>query len=277
MIQVAAYNTLSIIRIVEIGAYLEDGNTGLLLPKRYVPAGADVGDSLTVFVYHDGEDRLIATTQAPLATVHQIAHLKCVGTTAQGAFLDWGLMKDIFVPKSQQKSTMYQGEYYFVKIYIDAQTGRAAATEKIDHQIINQPLTVTEQEQVQVTIYRETNIGYVCIINHLHQGVLHYSDVFSKVHIGNVYNAFIKKIYADTNHIDLVLGTMGYAKVDTEAAKILQLLQEHNGYLPYHDKSSPEAIQDYFGMSKKVFKMTIGKLYKEKKIELTTSGIKLVI
>jgi predicted RNA-binding protein (virulence factor B family) len=276
MIKVADYNTLRIDRFVEIGAYLDDGDKGILLPKRFVPENVDIGDEIEVFVYYDSENRLIATTQKSFAKVEEIAFLKVVTTTNQGAFLDWGLMKDLFVPKSKQKSTMYKDEYYFVKIYIDEQTGRAAAQEVSDAIMQNETLTVKELEPVHIRIYRESNIGYVCIVNHQHEGLLHYADVFKKLYIGDAFEGFVKKIYADTNKLDIVLGKAGYKKVEDETEKILRLLIENDGYLPYHDKSLPEEIYDYFGMSKKVFKMTIGNLYKSKKIEMTQTGIKLV-
>jgi uncharacterized protein len=276
MLSVGDYNKLRLDRFVEFGAYLDDGDRGILLPKRFVPQGVDVGDELDVFVYHDSEDKLIATTQKPIAKVNEIAYLKCVSTTASGAFLDWGLMKDIFVPKSKQKSLMVQGEYYFVKIYIDEQTGRVAANEKIDFLLQNENLTVKELEPVHVLLYRESNIGYVCIVNHQHLGVLHFNEVYKRIYLGDALEGFVKKIYPETNNLDIVLGKVGYQKVEDETEKILRLLQENDGYLPYHDKSDPEDIYNYFGMSKKVFKMTTGNLYKKKLIEFTSTGIKSV-
>jgi uncharacterized protein len=276
MIKVADYNLLRVNRFVEFGAYLDDGDKGILLPKRFVPENCDVGDELEVFIYHDSEDKLIATTQKSLAKVNEIAYLKVISTTAYGAFLDWGLMKDIFVPKSKQKEPMYKDQYYFVQIYIDAQTGRAAATAKIDYLLQNENLTVQELEMVHIQIYRETPLGYSCIINHQHEGLLHFNEVYKKVFIGDALEGFVKKIYPETNNIDLVLGKIGYQKVEGETEKILRLLQENDGYLPYHDKTDPEEIYNYFGMSKKVFKMTTGNLFKQRKIEFTKTGIKLV-
>lgn len=276
MIQVAAYNTLRVDRFVDFGAYLDDGDKGILLPKRFVPTNCAIDDMLTVFIYHDGEDKLIATTQKPLATIGQIAYLKVVSTAAFGAFLDWGLMKDIFVPKGKQKDTMYKDNYYFVKLYIDEQTGRVAATEKIDVLLQNETLTVKELDTVTVTIYRQTNIGYACIVNHTHIGLLHFSDVFKPIEIGETYPAFIKKIYDESNNLDIVLGKKGYQKVEDETEKILRLLHENNDYLPYHDKSAPEEIYSFFGMSKKVFKMTTGNLFKQRKIIFTATGFQLV-
>jgi uncharacterized protein len=274
MIKVADYNTLRIDRFTDVGAYLDDGGEGLLLPRRFVPTNAKLDDQVEVFVYHDGEDRPIATTQKPLAKVGEIGYLKVISTTSFGAFLDWGLMKDIIVPKSKQKDLMYNGEYYFVKIYVDEQSGRAAATAKIDTQIQNETLTIKELESVHIRVYRESNIGYVCIVNHQHEGVLHFNDVFRKLYIGDAFEGFVKKIYPETNNLDIMLGKVGYNKVEDETEKILRLLDENNDYLPYHDKTAPEDIYSFFGMSKKVFKMTTGNLYKKKIIEFTETGFK---
>ncbi|HTL07300.1 MAG TPA: S1-like domain-containing RNA-binding protein [Chitinophagaceae bacterium] len=275
MIQVGAYNILPVQRSTQVGVFLEDGKDGLLLPKRFVPAGTRVGDKLEVFVYHDSEDRLIATTQRPYAVVGEIAYLKAVTVTRQGAFLDWGLMKDLFVPNSKQLSGMRVGAYYLVKLYIDAQTGRVAATEKLEFELSNEPLTVKEKETVKLVVYRKSDIGYVVIINNLHTGVLHNNEIYRNIQVGDQFEGFIKHIRPD-NKIDVAAGKPGYERVEDEAGKILRLLQENNGYLPYHDKSSPEEIYDVFGMSKKTFKMVTGSLYKNRKIVFTEAGIKLI-
>jgi predicted RNA-binding protein (virulence factor B family) len=275
MIKVGDYNKLKVMREVDFGVYLDDGKEGILLPKRFVPQGVKPGDELDVFLYHDGEDRLIATTQKPKGKVGDIVRLKAVSVTKQGAFLDWGLMKDIFVPKSKQLSGMREGGEYLVKIYIDEQTGRVAADEKIERMLSNDNLTVKEMDEVDITILRGTDIGYFVIINNVHTGVLHFNEVYREIDMGDKYKGYIKKIYPD-NKIDVVLGKPGYNRVEDEAGKILRLLNENNGYLPYHDKSAPEEIYSFFGMSKKAFKMTTGSLFKQRKIIFTQTGIKLV-
>jgi hypothetical protein len=275
MIEVGRINKLSIQRFTAVGAYLDDGKDGLLLPKRFVPRNARVGDIIDVFVYHDSEDRLIATTQRPRALVDEIAWLRAVSVTPHGAFLDWGLMKDLFVPRSKQLMGMRAGGDYLVKLYIDEQTGRIAATEKIEPLLSNELLTVREKEIVHLTIYRQTEIGFVVIINHRHTGLLHANEVYRPLKVGDQTEGYIKTIRPDKK-IDVVLGKPGYQRVEDEASKILRLLGENNGYLPYHDKSDPEDIYEFFGMSKKVFKMTTGRLYKERKIVFTKTGIKLV-
>lgn len=275
MIKVGDYNRLQVQRITQTGAFLNDGKEGLLLPKRFVPHDTKVDDEVDVFVYHDSEGRLIATTLHPNAVVGDIAFMKVVSTTPQGAFLDWGLMKDLFVPKSKQVSDMRLGGEYLVKLFIDEQTGRVAATEYIEQGLSNEELSVKELEIVDLLIFRETELGYAVIINNKHLGLLYFNEVFQNIAIGDKVEGFIKTIRPD-NKIDVALGKPGYQKVEDEADKIMRLLRAKNGYLPYHDKSAPEEIYEVFGMSKKVFKMTVGKLYKEKKIELTKTGMKLI-
>lgn len=274
MVTPGHYNTLKVLRLVSIGAYLDDGNEGILLPRRYLPADTRIGDALEVFVYHDSESRMIATTEKPLGVVGDIVMLEAVSVTPLGAFLDWGLSKDIFVPKSKQRSRMYAGERYLVKIYLDEQTNRVAATEKIDSFLSNETVSVKEMEQVQLVVYRRTDIGYLVIVNNRHTGVLHYNEVFKALSPGEKLTGFVKKIYED-NKIDLVAGKPGYERVADEGQKILDLLKENSGYLPYNDKSDPDAIYRFFGISKKTFKMTLGNLYKQRKIRFTKTGIQL--
>ncbi|MBX2887085.1 MAG: RNA-binding protein [Ferruginibacter sp.] len=270
---------MKILRVVDFGVYLDNHAEGILLPGRFVPQGAKTGDELDVFLYHDSEDRLIATTQTPLGMVGDIVRLKAVSTTPQGAFLHWGLMKDIFVPRSQQRSLMRPQGEYLVKIYLDEKTGRVAATEKFENTLQNTQITVSENEQVNLTVLRRTDIGYLMIINNQHTGVLHFNETFRQIRVGDCISGFIKKIIAKENgefKIDVVLGERGYGRIEEESEKILTLLKENNGYLPYYDKSDPESIYDFFGMSKKTFKMAIGNLYKAKIITLEKSGIRLV-
>jgi hypothetical protein len=263
-------------RKVDFGFYMDDGAEGILLPKRFVPSGLQVDDTICVFVYHDSDNRLIATTQEPFAVVGDIAALKVVAITNQGAFLDWGLMKDLFVPVSQQLSSMRLGGKYLVKLYLDKQTGRVAATEKIDNQISNDVLTVKEGEKVKLQVYRESDIGYVVIVNQVHQGLVYKNEVFTHLHIGQmIEEGFVKKIRED-NKLDIGIGKQGVEKLDDDQVKLIQLLKLHKGFLPYHDKSSPEDIYAFFGISKKAFKMNVGILYKAKKITIEDGGIRLI-
>jgi len=282
MIQVGQYNHLKIIREVDFGVYLDDGGEGILLPKRFVPANAKIGDDITVFVYHDGDERLIATTQQPKGLLGDIVKLRAISITPHGAFLDNGLMKDLFVPTSKQLQGMIPNGDYLVKIYLDEQTGRLAATEKLEPYLSNEELTVKELDVVDLLVYRRTDIGYVCIINNQHTGVLHHNEIYRNITAGDRFTGFIKKIYPEDKggdlrfRIDVAAGKPGYNRVEDETEKILRLLRENKGYLPYHDKSDPEEIYSFFGMSKKTFKMTTGNLYRQRKISFEKDGIKLI-
>jgi predicted RNA-binding protein (virulence factor B family) len=274
MIKMGEYNFLKVIKEKPMGVFLDDGAEGILLPKRYVPGGTKTGDELKVFLYYDSEDRPIATTQSPYGVLGDIVKLKVVDVTPQGAFLDWGLMKDLFIPKSKMKTYMVRNGEYLVKIVMDEKTGRLSATEKLEPYLSNENLTIKEKEIVDLTVYRKTDIGYEVIINNMHKGILHNNEIYRNITIGDKFKGFIKNILPE-NKIDVAAGKPGYSRVEDEAQKILRLLNENNGYLPFHDKSSPEDIYSFFGMSKKTFKMTTGNLYKQHKISFTKTGIQL--
>lgn len=275
MVKMGEYNKLKVIKVKEMGVFMDNGEEGILMPKRFVPAGTKIGDELKVFLYHDGEGRPIATTQKPFGVLGDIVRLKAVSVTPQGAFLDWGLMKDLFIPKSAMVSFIRPMGEYLVKIVMDEQTGRVAATEKLERFLSNESLTVKEKEEVDLLVYRQTEIGYEVIINNRHKGILHANEIYRPIEIGDRFPGFVKNILAE-NKIDVVAGKPGYQRVEDESEKILRLLQENNGYLPYHDKSSPEEIYEFFQISKKTFKMTTGNLYKQHKILFTKTGIQLV-
>lgn len=282
MIKVGEYNNLKVIREVDFGVYLDDGAEGILLPKRFLPKNIKIDDDVTVFLYHDGEDRLIATTQKPKGILGDIVKLRTISVTEHGAFLDNGLMKDLFVPKSKQQQGMIPNGEYLVKIYLDEQTGRLAATEKIDPFLSNEELTVAELEVVDLIVYRRTDIGYVVIINNQHTGVLHHNEIYRNITAGDKFQGFIKKIYPEDMtgterfRIDVSAGKPGYNRVEDATEKIQRLLNENEGFLPYHDKSHPDEIYEFFAMSKKTFKMTIGNLYKQRIISFEKDGIKLI-
>ena len=280
MVKIGQYNLMKVIKEKPMGVFLDDGQSGILLPKRFVPPGTKVGDTLKVFLYHDSEDRVIATTQEPYGVLGDLVKLKAVSVGPQGAFLDWGLMKDLLLPSSRQVSFIRKGGEYLVKIMMDEKTGRLYATEKIDAFLSNKNIEVHEKAIVDLIVYRKTDLGFVVIINNKHTGLLYFNELFRPLQPGDRLTGFIKKIYPPNEQgdclIDVGVGKPGYERVAGEKKKILALLQEANGYLPYHDKSSPEEIYAVFGMSKKTFKMTIGKLYKERKLDITESGIKLL-
>jgi predicted RNA-binding protein (virulence factor B family) len=274
MVNVGQYNTLKVVKEVDFGLYLDGDGEEILLPKRYVPKDAKVDDEITVFIYHDNEGRLIATTDKPFAAVGEIAMLEVADVNPSGAFLKWGIMKDVFVPISMQEKRMRPGDRRLVRLFIDERTGRVTATEKIDKYLSNYDLTVKEHEAVDLVVYQTTDIGYKVIINSRHLGVMHHNEVFKDYEIGDKLKGFIKKVRPD-NKIDVSPGVMGYTRVSGEEEKILNMLEANNGYLPYNDKSDPDDIYAFFGMSKKTFKMTLGGLYKKRKISFTQTGTKL--
>ena len=275
MVKMGEYNVLKVIKEKSMGFFLDDGDVGILLPKRFVPTGTKIGDDLKVFLYHDGEDRPIATTQKPFGVLGDIVKLKAVSVTHQGAFLDWGLMKDLFVPKSKIQNFMIPNGEYLIKIVMDEQTGRLAATEKLEPFLSNENLTIKVKDEVDLLVYRLTDIGYEVIINNIHKGILHKNEIYRTIAIGDRFAGFIKNILPE-NKIDVAAGKAGYTRVEDETEKVLRLLKENGGYLPYHDKSSPENIYSFFGMSKKTFKMATGNLYKQHKIFFTKTGIQLI-
>ena len=274
MVKMGEYNFLKVTKERTMGVFLDNDAEGILLPNRYVPPGTKPGDELKVFLYFDSEDRPIATTQTPFGILGDIVKLKVVDVTHQGAFLDWGLMKDLFIPKSQIKTFMVKNGEYLVKIILDERTGRLTATEKLEPYLSNEILSIKEKEIVDLIVYRRTDIGYEVIINNMHKGILHNNEIYRDIAIGDKFKGFIKNILPE-NKIDVAAGKPGYSRVEDEAEKIIRLLKENDGYLPYHDKSSPEDIYSFFQMSKKTFKMTTGKLYKQQKITFTITGIQL--
>jgi len=280
MVKMGEYNLMKVIKEKSMGVFLDDGAEGILLPKRFVPQGTKIGDELNVFLYFDSEDRPIATTQKPFGVLGDIVKLKVVNVTHQGAFLDWGLMKDLFIPKSKMKNFMVKNGEYLVKIVVDEKTGRLAATEKLEPFLSNESLSVKEKEIVDLIVYRQTDIGYEVIINNIHKGILQNNEIYRDISIGDKFKGFIKNILPDKKTgaylIDVAAGKPGYERVEDEAQKILRLLNENDDYLPYHDKSSPEEIYSFFQMSKKTFKMTLGNLYKQGKITFTKTGIQLI-
>ncbi len=277
MIQAGSYYKLPVVKKLDFGLYLDAQEAGeVLLPKRFVPEGLDVGDTVEVFLYHDNESRLIATTQQPKAVVGEIAVLTVKDIMHQGAFLDWGIMKDVFLPLSQQSRVLYKGMKIAVLLYLDTLTGRVAATEKFQHKIKENPIKLKENDVVNLLVTRKTELGFEVLIHQEHIGLIHYSDVFFDLQVGDRLKGYIKKVFED-NKIDVMPGERGYKKVESEAEKIIRLLEEHNGYLPYHDKSSPDEIYSFFGMSKKTFKMVLGNLYRAQKIVFTQTGIQKTI
>jgi len=274
MINLGRLNNLTVVRHVPFGLYLDGGEDGdILLPKRYVPEGCQIGEELQVFVYTDSEDELVATTQRPKAMVGQFAYLKVVSVNQVGAFLDWGLAKDLLVPYPEQRRPMQEGKSYLVYVNIDNE-GRVVATSRIDRFLDRWPVKYKKGEAVQLIIAEKTELGIKAIINHAHWGLIHHEDVFGQLRYGSSVQGFVKNVRED-GKVDLVTSKPGRDKVDELAEAILTRLQESGGFLPLHDKTPAEDIQQRFGESKKSFKSAIGLLYKQRKIIIEVGGIRL--
>ena len=276
MLNIGNYNTLRIIKILSFGAYL-DGGEGkeILLPTRYVPNGAQVGDEVEVFIYHDNEGRLIATTLHPNAVVGEFAFMQVKSVNTMGAFLDWGLMKDLLVPYKEQKLTMREGKWYLVYVRLDHVTGRVMASARIEKFLNNIPPKYEFNQEVSLLVADDTEIGYKVIVNNLHWGMVYHNQVFQRLEKGEHLKGYVKEIRED-DKLDISLTPLGYQKVDGIAQTILQALQMQNGFLPVHDKSDPEVIYSLFRCSKKAFKQAIGALYRQHRIALEPDGIRLI-
>jgi uncharacterized protein len=276
MAQVGKTNNLRVVKKVSIGCYLDGGEQGeILIPRRYVPEDIEVDEYIDVFIYFDSEDRIIATTEEPKIKLGEIAMLQAVSVTSSGAFLDWGLPKDIFVPFKEQQQRMEEGKWYIVGLYIDYETNRLAASAKIDKFLDNTPPEYKVGQEVDLMIYNQTDLGYSAIVNNAHWGVLYENEIFRQLSRGKKLKGYIKKV-RDDDKIDLILQKPGYEKVDDISKSILDKLEKNNGVLWLTDKSEPEEIYHMLGISKKVFKKAIGSLYKAKRIVLENNCIKLL-
>ena len=269
-------NSLKILKEVDFGLYLDGEELGeILLPIRYVPSHAAIGELIDVFLYHDSEDRIIATTEMPYAMVGQCAYLKCIATNHAGAFLNWGLMKDLLVPFNQQKPPMEEGKSYVVRLYVDEQSGRIAASAKLDRFLFqDSDEDFKIGEQVSLLNANKTDLGYKVIINHTHWGLLHHQRASRPLKRGEKFTGYIQNI-RDDGKIDVAMHRNTHDKLDDTAQLILQALQAHDGFLALTDKSSPDAIFDALHISKGLFKKSIGTLYKKKYIQLQADGIQL--
>ena len=274
MSQLGKMNILEISRFVSFGAYLKDGNNEILLPRKYIPNHCKEGDKVQVFVHKDSEDRIIATTKQPKAMVGDFACLQVTDVTDIGAFLDWGLEKDLLVPFREQKLRMEKGRWYTVYLYLDNVTQRIVASSKV-HKFLNQtdfPYKVGDKVQVMV-IYR-TDLGFMCIIEKNHTGILYENEVFIEINQGQHLEAYVKKVRPD-GKIDLALQKQGYSKIDGLPEQILEKLKAQAGFMPLNAKSSPDEIYNIFGVSKKTFKMAVSSLYKQRLITIEENGIRL--
>lgn len=279
MVDLGHYNELEIAREVDFGMYLTSEDGDILLPRKYIPEGAKAGDKVRVFVYRDSEDRVIATNLTPHATVREFACLMCKDSTDFGAFLDWGLEKDLLVPLHNQKEKMRPGHKYCVYVYLDDTSDRIVATTKLGKYLHNDDpdRDLTENQGVELLIAGFTDIGIKVIIDNRYMGMLYKNEVFKDVQMGDRLQGYIKTLRPD-NKIDVTLRKPGTTGLDesTEAGdKVMDVLEKAKGYLPLSDKSSPDEVYRMLGMSKKVFKKAIGGLYKAGKIEIDTDHIRL--
>jgi len=269
---------LEVLRSTEIGLFLdtEDRNyNGILLPKRYVPSGIEVGDFMDVFIYRDSEDRIIATRLDPYIRVGEFAYLNVNKVESYGAFLDWGLPKDLFVPLSQQRMLMVNDGYYLVYAYLDAQTDRIAATAKVHRHLQNEAEDLEVGQEVNLLICDETDLGVRVIVDNKFWGLVFHNEIFQHLEEGQKTIGYVKGIRLEDNKIDMTLKKQGMAEVTDARSQIIEVLYDSNGFLPLNDKSAPEAIYDELEMSKKVFKKAIGNLYKDKMITIKKDGIHL--
>lgn len=275
-IELGKFNQLEVVKQVDFGMYLDGGEEGeILLPTRYVPEDCKVGDWLNVFLYLDNEERLIATTLTPLVQVGEFACLEVSWVNQFGAFLNWGLMKDLFVPFSEQKMKMQVGNKYIIHAYIDDESFRIVASAKVDRYLSKEKAPYQPGEEVNILIWQKTDLGFKAIIENMYSGLLYDSEIFQTLHTGDTLKAYIKQVRED-GKIDLILQKPGFEKVDDFSKTLYHYIADHGGRIGLNDKSPAEEIYDVFGVSKKTFKKAVGDLYKKRLILLHEDGIELV-
>jgi len=277
MIELGKYNTLEVRRKTSVGLFLSDreGNE-LLLPNKYIPEGIEIGEEIKVFIYKDSEDRIIGTTLTPKVFLHQFAYMKVEMISQHGAFLDWGLEKQLFVPFREQARKMEEGKWYIIYMYRDEESDRLVASSKINGYLDNDELTVKVGDQVDILICESTDLGINVIINNIHKGLIYHNELFAKVNIGDIRKGYIKNIRED-NKIDVQLQKQGYGNVEPSAQIILEKLKANGGFLELTDASAPEDIAKQLEMSKKTFKKAIGSLYKNHLINIEQTGIRWIM
>lgn len=280
MIQIGDFHSLEINRERPQGWYLtipgedEENSPAVLLPNKYCDESKQIGDIIKVFVYLDSQERPVATTLEPAMALHQFGTVTVKSVTGFGIFCDWGVEKDLFIPNGELTTPANVDDTLVAFLYLDEETGRLVGSNKIENIIDNEEVDIKTGDEVNLRIYRRTQLGLMAIINDRNIGLLYDTEVFSKVNIGDNTKGFVKKI-RDDNKIDLTLQIQGHKIIEPSAETILQKLKQANGFLPYHDKSDPKAIADAFAMSKKTFKKAIGSLFKQRVITIKSDGIHL--
>ena len=269
-------NLLRALREAAPGMYLDGGSHGeILLPKRYIPRGAKAGSRFDVFVYRDSEDRLVATTEVPSAIVGEFALMRVVSVHPKiGAFLDWGLAKDLLLPLAEQSRPLREGEWILIRVLLDPESDRILASTRLSRWLNLTPPTYAEGDAVQLLIEGETPLGYNAIVNQAHSGLLYHSELAAPLSVGERMDGFVRKVRPD-GKIDLGLDRVGYRRIGPLTGQIIDALKRDRGFLPYHDQSSPEEIRAAFGVSKKAFKQAVGALYSERLISIEAEGIRL--
>lgn len=269
------FNVLEVVKFVDFGLYLDGGAEGeILLPSRYIPEGTEVGDELRVFLYLDNEERLIATTQEPLVQVGQFAWLEVAWVNQYGAFLNWGLMKDLFVPFREQKMKMEQGKSYLVHCHLDEESYRIVASAKVERYLSEERPPYPEGEEVDILVWQKTDLGFKVIVENHFGGLIYDNEIFTPLRSGMRLTAYVKQVRPD-GKIDLILQRGGRKATGDFSEQLLLYLQSHDGYCSLGDKSPAEAIYETFGVSKKVFKKAVGDLYKRRLVLLSEEGIRL--
>ncbi|MCD8319104.1 MAG: S1-like domain-containing RNA-binding protein [Paraprevotella sp.] len=275
-IKLGKTNRLTVVKAVDFGMYLDGGYAGeILLPLRYVPEGCRVGDELDVFLYLDSEERLVATTLKPLAEVGDFACLQVAWVNQFGAFLDWGLMKDLFVPFREQKMKMQKGNRYIVHVHIDEDSYRIVASAKVEHYLSDETPSYHAGDEVQILVWQKTDLGFKVIVDNRFPGLIYGNEIFRSLSMGERLTAYVKQIRPD-GKIDITLQKPGQDGVTDFSAVLLAHLRRHCGKTTLGDKSPAEEIYAVFGVSKKVFKKAVGDLYKKRLIEIADDGIRLV-
>lgn len=272
-LKIGEINILVIDRDTTPGLFLRAlDESDILLPNQYVTDAMHIGDTIDVFVYTDSEDRPVATTATPKAMVNEIAFVEVVDTTPIGAFVDWGLPKDLFIPRVYQKRPFTVGEKRLIRVILDEKTNRLVGTEKISGALIDAPKTFYPNTPVEFIIIAKTPLGYKAIIDHRYEGMIYANEVFETVRVGDIKHGFVKQ-RRDDGKLDLSLQMIGKAKASNAADKIYEMLTKNGGMLPYNYKSDPEVIQKIFGLSKKNFKSALTQLVDNKKITVQENGI----
>ena len=275
MINVGTYNELEVVKELDFGIYLREGDVEILMPTKWVPVGTKIGDLLNVFIFRDSDDRLIATTKEPYATSESFAFLEAKQVNEIGAFMDWGMDKDLLVPFREQAHRMEPRKSYVVFVYVDEETNRLVGSTKLNRFIERENINVQEGDIVDLLVYSETDLGYNAIVNNLYSGLIYKNEIYEAIRIGDKIKGFVKRVRED-NKIDLSLQKSGLDLVDDVKWRILKLMKEQNGFLPLNDNSSPEDIKAKLQISKKAFKKAIGALYRERLVKLTEKGVELI-